>query len=73
MFGESYDYPIRGRKTCSKTPHVVIESFRGNARIRGTNGAVKVTGHKTVRSIDQDGADGPTAKLRWSWTATLER
>lgn len=58
MFGESYDYPIAGEKACTKTPRVVIESFRGNARITGSDDMnVKVTGHKTVRSIDQDGAD----------------
>jgi DUF4097 and DUF4098 domain-containing protein YvlB len=58
MFGESYDYPINGEKPTGKTPHVVIESFRGNARIVGTDGsAVKVTGHKTARAIDRDGAD----------------
>ncbi len=37
MFGESYDYPLAGEKPASKTPHVVIESFRGNARITGTD------------------------------------
>jgi DUF4097 and DUF4098 domain-containing protein YvlB len=58
VFGESYDYPISGEKTSAKTPHVVIENFRGNARITGTDTAsVKVTGHKTVRSIDRDGAE----------------
>ena len=58
VFGESYDYAINGEMTSSKTPHVVIESFRGNARITGTGGtSVKVTGHKAVRSIDRDGAD----------------
>jgi len=57
MFGESYDYPIAGQIACNKTPRVVIESFRGNARITGSDDMnVKVTGHKTVRSIDQDGA-----------------
>ena len=58
VFGESYDYPFNADKASGKTPHVVIESFRGDARIVGTDGnAVKVTGHKTVRSIDRDGAD----------------
>src|SRR5579862_170016 len=58
VFGESYDYPISGEKSSVKTPHVVIENFRGNARITGTDSAtVKVTGHKTVRSIDRDGAE----------------
>jgi DUF4097 and DUF4098 domain-containing protein YvlB len=58
VFGESYDYAIDGEKASGKTPHVVIESLRGNARITGTDAnTVKVTGHKTVRSIDRDGAD----------------
>ena len=36
----------------------MIESFRGNARITGVDAdAVKVTGHKTIRSLDQSGAD----------------
>jgi len=58
VFGESYDYAIDGEKASAKAPHIVIESFRGNARITGTDTAsVKVTGHKTVRSMDRDGAD----------------
>src|SRR5580658_9910033 len=58
VFGESYDYTIDGTKTSSKAPHVVIESFRGDARIIGGDSTdVKVTGHKTVRSIDREGAD----------------
>ncbi len=58
VFGESYDYPVSAERACSKTPRVVIESFRGNARIVGTEvSSVKVTGHKTIRSIDQDGAE----------------
>jgi DUF4097 and DUF4098 domain-containing protein YvlB len=62
VFGESYDYPVSGERTSTKTPRVVIESFRGNARIIGVDQAggsteVKVTGHKNIRSIDQEGAD----------------
>jgi DUF4097 and DUF4098 domain-containing protein YvlB len=58
MFGESFEYPLSGEKACSKTPRVVIESFRGNARITGGDtDSVKVTGRKTIRSLDQSGAD----------------
>jgi DUF4097 and DUF4098 domain-containing protein YvlB len=58
IFGESYDYPISGETASSKSPLVVIESFRGNARITGTDeSAVKVNGRKSVRSMDQAGAD----------------
>jgi DUF4097 and DUF4098 domain-containing protein YvlB len=58
IFGESYDYPISGETASSKSPLVVIESFRGNARITGTDeSAVRVTGRKSVRSMDRAGAD----------------
>jgi len=58
MFGESYEYPLEGQKQVSKTPRVVIETFRGNAKITGVDGdTVKVTGHRTIRSMDQNGAD----------------
>jgi|SRR5579872_6914259 len=58
MFGESYEYPLSGEKAVSKTPHVVLESFRGNARITGVEtDSVKVTGHRSIRSLDQNGAD----------------
>ncbi len=58
MFGQSYDYPVSGEKATAKNPHVVIENFRGNAKIIGVDAdAVKVTGHRTIRSLDQSGAD----------------
>jgi hypothetical protein len=58
MFGQSYDYPIAGEKATAKNPHVIIENFRGNAKITGVDAdAVKVTGHRTIRSLDQGGAD----------------
>ena len=71
MFGESYEYPISAGKASSKTPQVVIESFRGNARITGADAdSVKVTGHTTIRSFDQGGADRADRKPRSSWPAT---
>jgi DUF4097 and DUF4098 domain-containing protein YvlB len=58
MFGESYEFPLNGEKASSKAPRVVIENFRGNARITGADAdAVKVSGHRTVRSLDQGAAD----------------
>ena len=58
MFGESYEYPLSGDKPVSKTPRIMIESFRGNARITGADtDSVKVTGHRSIRSMDQNGAD----------------
>jgi len=58
MFGESFEYPISQEKQCSKAPRIVIDSFRGNARIIGSDSnVVKVSGHKTVRSLDQNAAN----------------
>lgn len=58
VFGETYDYPITGTVAATPSTHVVLENFRGNARISGLDTQmVSVTGHKTVRSMDQDGAD----------------
>ncbi len=58
MFGESFEYSIAGEKAASKAPKIIVESFRGNARIVGGDVAsVKVTGHKTVRSMDQNSAN----------------
>jgi Domain of unknown function (DUF5668) len=58
MFGESFEYPIAGEKPATKAPRVIIESFRGNARITGSDSdTVKITGHKSIRSLEQSGAD----------------
>ncbi len=58
IFGESYDFPLSAERPAGKTPRVVIESFRGNARITGADvQTVKVTGHSTIRSLDQASAD----------------
>ena len=58
MFGENFEFPLNGEKASGKTPRVILENFRGNARITGTDAdGVKVTGHRTIRSLDQGGAD----------------
>jgi hypothetical protein len=58
MFGESFEYPMAAEKPATKSPRVIIESFRGNARITGSDSdTVKVTGHKSIRSLEQSGAD----------------
>jgi DUF4097 and DUF4098 domain-containing protein YvlB len=58
IFGESYDYPLAAERPSTKAPRVIIESFRGNARITGADvQTVKVTGHSTIRSLDQASAD----------------
>jgi DUF4097 and DUF4098 domain-containing protein YvlB len=58
IFGESYDFPLSSERPVGETPRIVIESFRGNARIIGADvRTVKVTGHSTIRSLDQASAD----------------
>lgn len=58
-FGEGHDYPIASlQRSVGKTPHIVLESFRGDAKIVGTNGTdLIVGGHKTVRAFDDNEAD----------------
>ena len=59
-FGEGHDYTIPSiTKTTGKTPHIVIEGFRGDAKITGGDDtdAVSVSGHKTVQSFDEKEAD----------------
>ncbi len=54
VFGQSFEYPVAGEAATSKAPKIVIESFRGNARITGADvQTVKVTGRSTGRSLDQ--------------------
>ncbi len=58
MFGEAYDYPLQEqKKTAPKNARIVIESFRGNARISGVDGdEVKVSGRKSIRALQQNEA-----------------
>jgi hypothetical protein len=57
--GESYDYTFAPvEKPCAKNCRIIIESFRGNAKISGTSDPmVKASGQETVRSFQQADAD----------------
>ncbi len=58
--GENYDYTFApAEKPCAKGCRVLIENFRGNAKITGSKEAttVKVTGRETIRSFQQADAD----------------
>lgn len=58
VFGQSYDFPLSGEAATSASPRVVIEGFRGDARITGADvQAVTVTGRNTIRSMDKAGAE----------------
>lgn len=58
-FGDPFDYAVPGAEVRSgKTPRVIIESFRGNARILGGDSEkVEVSGRKTIRAMQQRDAD----------------
>lgn len=58
--GESYDYTLApAEKPCPKNCRILIESFRGSAKITGSADAttVKASGQETVRSFQQAEAD----------------
>ncbi len=58
-FGDEHDYSIpTNEKPVGKTPHLVIESFRGDAKIVATDGTdLTVSGHKTIRAFEGQDAD----------------
>lgn len=58
-FGEGHDYSLNTiQKPAGKTPRIVIESFRGDAKLVGADATdVIVSGHKTIRAFDSHDAD----------------
>ncbi len=58
-FGEGHDYSFdRMARSVGGTPRIAIESFRGDAKIVGTDGTeVTVSGHKIIRAFDSHDAD----------------
>jgi DUF4097 and DUF4098 domain-containing protein YvlB len=58
-FGEEHDYSIGTvQKAVGKSPHIVIETFRGDAKISASDSAdLTLNGHKTIRSFDSDAAE----------------
>lgn len=58
-FGEEHEYSVTAiEKPVGDAPHIVIENFRGDAKIVGSDSTdVTVTGHKTIRSFDVREAD----------------
>jgi DUF4097 and DUF4098 domain-containing protein YvlB len=57
--GQPYDYTLAAvEKPCAKNCRVLIENFRGNAKITGTgDSTVKASGQQTIRSFQQADAD----------------
>lgn len=58
-FGEGHDYPFNTlQKAAGRTPRIVLENFRGDAKVVGSEGSdVVVSGHKTIRAFDSHEAD----------------
>jgi DUF4097 and DUF4098 domain-containing protein YvlB len=58
-FGEEHQYPIDTiTRTVGQAPHIIIEDFRGDAKISGTDGnSVSVTGQKSIGSFNVHDAD----------------
>ena len=57
--GEQYQYPLAAvEKPCPDNCRVIVEGFRGTARISGaSDGMVAATGRQTVRSFSHSDAD----------------
>jgi len=58
-FGQEHEYSVSPlQRPVSKSPRLIIESFRGDAKITGIQGnEVTVAGHKMVRAFDDGEAD----------------
>ncbi|MBV9302254.1 MAG: DUF4097 family beta strand repeat protein [Acidobacteriaceae bacterium] len=54
VFGQEHQYQINSvQKTVGNAPHIVIETFRGDAKITGNEGTdVVLNGHKIIRTMD---------------------
>ncbi len=65
MFGEDHDYPINTmRREVGIQPRIVIESFRGNAKIVGQPGeTVQLSGHNTIKTWQGQDADAASRRM----------
>lgn len=59
FLGQDHDYSIPPQQHASgPAPHIVIENFRGDAKITAVDGnSITVSGHKLVRAMDVHSAD----------------
>jgi hypothetical protein len=58
MFGERFEYPVSMERPVGAAPVIVLQDFRGDARIIGADSStVKITGTKFIRSLDRVEAD----------------
>ena len=63
-FGEEHDYSVGPiQKSVPANPRLVIESFRGDAKIVGTDGTdITVAGHKLIRAFEAPEAERANAQ-----------
>jgi DUF4097 and DUF4098 domain-containing protein YvlB len=58
IFGERFEFPVNAEKQSGRTPRVVLELGRGNAKITTVDSEkVVVTGRKTIQAYNQTDAD----------------
>jgi DUF4097 and DUF4098 domain-containing protein YvlB len=58
-FGEAHEFAVPDQtKTVGKSPRIVIEDFRGNAKITGADTSeIHLSGHKTIRAMKNGDAN----------------
>lgn len=58
-FGEEHEYSLPTlQKTVGRKPHIVIENFRGDAKITGSDRQdITLSGHKMIRTMNTADAD----------------
>jgi DUF4097 and DUF4098 domain-containing protein YvlB len=58
-FGQEHEYPLEPiSRNVGAAPLIVIEDFRGDAKVSGTDGTtISLAGQKTIRSFDPRDAD----------------
>ncbi len=63
-FGEAHQYSVNTtQKRVGAAPHIIIENFRGDAKVVGVDGVMlTVSGHKTVHALKDSLADKTDAE-----------
>ncbi len=63
-FGEEHEYSVNvTQKAVGSAPRIIIENFRGDAKIMGADGnMLTVGGHKTIRATKEGAADRSDAE-----------
>jgi DUF4097 and DUF4098 domain-containing protein YvlB len=58
MFGESFDFAVQGSRAVAPNATIAINNLQGTVRVVGTDTPeLKVTGQKSIRSLDRAGAE----------------